>query len=158
MKGKDKTVDIRKMEGDLVKNVRMGYDVLSDTNIEHLLIQSISNPIWSVGGDGKLVSFNSAFIEIFKLRFKIEPEKGLYMLNLPLYDTLNSWLDLFNSALQGNKCSTEFVIPDDKLTHYYYLEASPVIVGDKIGGVVFISTNITNRKTAENGGDILGPV
>jgi PAS domain S-box-containing protein len=150
MKGKEKNVDLQSAEGASVKDFHSEYNILSNANVEHILFESIDNPIWIVDREGKLVSYNKAFVKIFKFRFKIEPEKGLYMLNLPLYNTFNLWKELYNTALNGTNNSSEFKLKEDSLTSFYHVEASPISIKGNIEGVIFVSTNITSRKTAEN--------
>jgi PAS domain S-box-containing protein len=150
MKGKDSIVDLlQNEEVDSMKKVQH-LDISQINNIDHLLVEAINHPIWTLDCEGKLISCNVAFTSFFKKRFKIEPDKDLYLLSLPLFDSHNSWLELFNTAMLGKKSSTEFKLKEESSTIFYYLEANPIVVNNKIVGVVLFSYNITNRKTAEN--------
>ena len=149
MKSKVKPDIIQRREEAVQNEILKDCKTLQEKESENTLIERIDNPVWSIDFSGKLLEFNRAFVLLFKARFKIEPEPGLDMLNLPFKESLYSWKFLFGHALKGEKQKAEIKVKIKECFKSFDVEAIPTALNNSVACITFILHDISNRKKAE---------
>jgi PAS domain S-box-containing protein len=117
------------------------------------LIENVSEAIWSVDRDLRLVIFNSYFREQYRQAFGIEVRPGMGLDELLPPDRLNElnrhWKALYARALAGERFSEEHRYDLQGAIRHYVVSFYPVGAAGGATGVVVYSKDITERKRAE---------
>jgi PAS domain S-box-containing protein len=120
-----------------------------DSNNLHALINNTKDYIWSIDKQFKLITFNQAFANVFKIATGRIPQKGEFILNHEFpEEELIKYRGYYERALAGESfSSTEF----GRLPFAFWSEISfyPIYEGNDVVGTACFSRDITERKMAE---------
>jgi PAS domain S-box-containing protein len=115
-----------------------------------ILIENIDNPVWSIDLHGRLVNYNIVFKDFFKNRFNIEAKPGLQIFEEIPFKEISEWKLLFDRAMIGEKLNAESKVKINNVNYYFDILVNPIFNNEKkIIGAVFISHNISQRKSSE---------
>ncbi len=114
------------------------------------LIENTQDMIWSIDEDYRVVTLNSSFRTVYDLAFDIELSVGQPVLDGLNDENLNTWLERYNRALDGER----FVVEDDFEAYEVKVDIevsfNPILnVGGQITGVSCMARDITERKRFE---------
>lgn len=117
------------------------------------LINSTSDLLWSVSNDYKLIAANHAFIEALKENggYWIKPGDDILSPDHFPEDYLNYWKEIYRRGLSGERVRTEVFVPRPQSAdlNWFELRIDVIYLNDKINGIACATTDITNRKKAE---------
>ncbi len=117
------------------------------------LVENISDEIWMVDKNFRLIEFNSAFKNTLKTLFNIDLQPEMDYRNIlnqlrPLNPDVNM-LPNYERALQGEEFMVEHAMKIGAKTRYREIRFRPIIQGKSVEGVVVTSMDVTNRKRQE---------
>ncbi|MCM4161715.1 PAS domain S-box protein [Antarcticibacterium flavum] len=114
------------------------------------LINSTSDPIWSVKNDYTLVAANKAFLERMKKITGIRFKKGDNILSPAVFnnEVIEYWKKNYSRALQGEQFLLDTQEQKIKGGEKEYFETTfnPIFVNNKVEGVACFARNITEAK------------
>ena len=94
-------------------------------------------------------SFNIVFTEIVKSNYGIEPVVGENIFKYVIESNHKQYKKIYDRAFAGETFITEVEYNFNETTHYLEMSLNPIKHNDEISGVSVFSTDITNRKYAE---------
>jgi PAS domain S-box-containing protein len=116
-----------------------------------LLLETISEPIWSVDISHRITMLNPAFQTLCKDMYGIKLERGDNMIAFIPVDFQALWKGYYERALRGENFSAEQEFSSENSSIFYEFSFSPVYENDiAIAGVTIIGRNITERRVIEN--------
>ncbi|HEY9123290.1 MAG TPA: PAS domain S-box protein, partial [Bacteroidales bacterium] len=110
------------------------------------LFQSLDIPIWAIDTKYKLIAFNKAFSNYFKLKYRTEVYNGMNIEHFIKTDKLTDWNNLVSRSLKKQRPKAETQLVFNKTTHYFEIVAQPIIENETVIGISFLSHDITDRK------------
>ncbi len=111
------------------------------------LIENTIDQIWSVDDHIRLLTFNSAYADTFKLLYHIEPVTGTDVLKYIEKTQVRSfWEQSYSRALGGEVFSVdhEYQLKGNK--RFFELSFHPVYKENRVTGAVISAKDITERK------------
>lgn len=146
--------------GSLVKFIAIEKNITERKELEELreferqdketLINSTSDPIWSVKNDFTLLAANKAFLERMKKITGIRFKKGDNILTPAIFDKemIDYWKMNYSRALQGENfvLDTQEQKIRDGEKEYFETTFNPIFVNNKVEGVACFARNITEAK------------
>lgn len=120
-----------------------------DSNNLHALINNTKDLMWSVSKDFKLITFNQAFDEVYKIMAGKAPENGIEVLTAAFgSERLARYRGFYERAFAGETFSEiEFYQSAEDI--WSELSFYPIYEGDTVSGTACYSRNITESKKAE---------
>lgn len=122
--------------------------VQSELNYKSL-INNRKESIWSIDKEYNFVIFNDYFKEQYYKSFKRKLEIGINALDQITEEVYEFWKEKYDRALSGEKYSFEFTADIEKTTHHFEVSLNPIISNKTITGISAFSTDITERKKAD---------
>lgn len=135
-------------------NISSGREEISETERKNkeALLESISDQIWSVDSEIRLITANKAFFQNIKNITGIEPKPGDRLLQYNKFpeDYISFWRELYATAFRGESFVKEVYRPAIEGVNELWREISfhPIFDGDRVTGIVCYSKDITAQKEA----------
>ncbi len=135
---------------DITERVELHETMVFDHSNLAALINSTSDPIWSVDADYRLITGNDAFLDslqqVYSHRFA--PGESLLLPDTAGVPMTSEWYAHFMEAMQGKTVSVErhFTNPAEAWVEFHY---SPIRQNDVVMGVACFSRNITEHRLAQ---------
>ena len=114
------------------------------------LINNREESIWSIDKDYNFVIINDFFAKTYFSAYHVEIKEGMNALELLSPELAQLWKPQYEAALNGENIVFELSEIIDGKQHYYEVKLGPVFRKHKIVGVSAISSDITERKQAED--------
>ena len=130
-----------------------GLQAVRDDSLElqaaHLnaLIEGSADPIWSVGLDYRLVTFNPAFAEDVKAMWGITAKAGMLPHELAPAEHSSRWPGHYERALSTGRYRLEYPLTDER---WMELTFNLITMDGKPAGISVISQDITEHKLADD--------
>ncbi len=121
---------------------------LSEINLKSL-INTRKESIWSIDAEYNYIILNDLYKEQYFLSYTIELEVGNNAIELLTDELYHFWKKKYDRALSGEKYSFEFSADFRDSTYHYEVSLNPIVSNKIVTGVSAISTDITERKLAE---------
>jgi PAS domain S-box-containing protein len=116
-----------------------------------LLLETITEPIWSVDVSHRITMLNQAFRALCKDSYGINLEPGDNMIAFIPVDFQALWKGYYERALRGENFSAEQEFISENSNIFYEFSFNPVYENDdSIAEVAIIGRNITERRAIEN--------
>ncbi len=142
-------VSVRTMLRDVTEQKRAQQELAhSEANLS-ALVESTGDAIWSVGEDGSLITFNSAFALEVETLTGLEPRVGVNPLQLVPPDHQDLFRELYGRGLSGERFSQVWEVDLAGHGRAFELYFNPISGGARTVGVVVFSKDVTRRQRAE---------
>ncbi len=133
--------------------IRIAADAKDRIRLENeALINNTNDLLWSISNDYSLIAANRAFL------CDLEQNSGTLLKlgdNVLAIENISKefrqyWKGLYDQALSGKKVLTEVFVPqaESKEELWFELMINPIIIAEKVNGIVCSMRNITERKKA----------
>ena len=147
-------------EGELIKFIAIEKNITGRKEWEELrefeiqdketLINSTSDPIWSVKNDFTLVAANEAFLDRMQRNTGIRFKKGDNIVSPAIFDgeTIDYWKKNYSRALEGESFVLDTLVMETIGNEKEYFETTfnPIFVKDRVEGVACFARNITEAR------------
>ena len=110
------------------------------------LIDNMSEVVWSMDRDLRLLDCNKAFLYYAKLVTGMDIEPGMSAKDVLGPEKLASFMAIAKDVLSGTPVQFEDVHDIGGNTFYFDVNANPIMLGDVIMGISVFSKNVTQRK------------
>jgi PAS domain S-box-containing protein len=115
------------------------------------VIESTKNSVWAIDKNYKLITLNTFFKKFFKSFFKKDISVGINILEVLPENEKLKWKEIYKRAFKGEQWIQNDHYVRYKTDIYFEYYINPIIdKNNNITGVTVFSTNITERKIAED--------
>ena len=143
--------------GAIIQRVHLYEQVRDDSTYIHNLLNSINNIVYTVDSNYRITEVNKAWSEFMRRRGKEEWVNDTDVLGQSLETIIDNpelWKqyekaidDLF--AQRTSFYSRDFEINGATQSYAYHLVINPMVIGDRVTGLVFTQTDITDINRTE---------
>ncbi len=135
---------------DITERVELHDQMVFDHSNLAALINSTTDPVWSVDADYRLITANQAFLRGVEqlVGYRIAPGQSMLTPDLEGLPISADWFAQFTEAMKGGTVSVERYItqPVEAWMEFQY---SPIVQNDEVVGVACFSRNITSQRMAQ---------
>jgi PAS domain S-box-containing protein len=115
------------------------------------LIESTPDMVWSVDGDYRILTLNTAYRQMFTVAYGVELQPGTCILDSLPPAEKSQWVELYNVALRGERHSAELTYNLRGINLVLEVSLTPIrSPGGQIAGVSIFGRDITERRQAED--------
>lgn len=111
------------------------------------VFESTDDTIYSIDRNYRVLNFNSALKDYFKLSYNVKIENGQSILEILPDEVARKWKVFYDNAMSKGKHSFEYYVNNEE--RYMKIVFNPIYHNGEICGTAVFSKNITKRKKAE---------